>query len=172
MAKLAQCGYGSKGQGVGKTDGYTYVVNDNVRTGDVIQVVSTSKKGRKFATTAVPLHTFKENTAKGQRARLQVLAKGDKDIVKALEKRIGKGEMTMGQVKSEEQRRGRTITQSYTGAEVGISRSGISQKQYQQAVRGANLAKYKEKNPNAELSENSQATFDSYSRQFMNEGEQ
>ena len=72
MAKFAQCGYGSKGQGLGNTtDGYTYVVNDNVRTGDVIQVIATShgKEPKKFATTAVPLHTYKENSVKGQEAK-------------------------------------------------------------------------------------------------------
>ena len=37
MAKFALVGYGSDGRGVGRTEqGYTYVVNDNVRTGDTI----------------------------------------------------------------------------------------------------------------------------------------
>ena len=81
MAKFAQCGYGSQGQGLGKTtDGYTYVVNDNVRTGDKIQVIATSKKGNKFATTAVPLHTYKETSAKGQIAKQQSLQKGKEPI--------------------------------------------------------------------------------------------
>ena len=78
MAKIAQVGYGSKGQGVGKhPNGYTYVVNDNVRTYDVIQVISTSPAGRKFATTAVPLHTYSENTVKGKTAKIRRLRKGE-----------------------------------------------------------------------------------------------
>ena len=77
MAKIAQVGYGSKGQGVGKhPNGYTYVVNDNVRTGDAIQVISTSSAGRKFATTAVPLHTYSENTVKGKTAKIEAEEKG------------------------------------------------------------------------------------------------
>lgn len=47
MAKVARCGYGSQGQGLGKTvDGYTYIVNDNVRSGDKIQVVATARNGK------------------------------------------------------------------------------------------------------------------------------
>ena len=169
MAKFAKVGYGSHGQGLGTTvDGYTYVVNDNVRTGDRIQVVSTQhNSGKKFATTAVPLHTYKENTAKGQEAKLEVVAKGDKDIVKALEKKIGQGKFSWEQVNAEEERRGRQITTAYTGKELGIQRSGITPKEYQQQVRGASLAMYKEKNPNVELSKNAQETFDSYSKKFM-----
>lgn len=173
MAKFAQVGYGSQGQGLGKTtDGYTYVVNDNVRTGDRIQVVSTSRNGNKFATTAVPLHTYKETSKKGQLARLEVVAKGDKDVVKALDKRINQGKMTIGQIETEEQRRGRQVTQSYTGAEVGLNVKGMSQQQYEQATRGANLAKYKQEHPKATFSDHAQETFDSYSKQYMNKGEQ
>ena len=74
MAKIAQCGYGSRGQGVGnKPEGYTYIVNDNVNKGDVIQVISTSRLGRKFPTTAVPLSTAKMDTAKGQEIKQKAL---------------------------------------------------------------------------------------------------
>ena len=63
MAKIAMCGYGSRGQGVGNNpDGYAYVVDDSVKTGQKIQVVSTSRAGRKFATTAVPLHAYKRTS--------------------------------------------------------------------------------------------------------------
>lgn len=148
MAKFARCGYGSQGQGLGKTtNGYTYIVNDNVRTGDRIQVVATSRLGRKFATTAVPLpHSiYAENTLKGQLAKQEV-------------------ESNTG---------GKGATRTYTGAEVGLERKGVSQKQYQQDVRGANLAMYKQANPNekVDFTQKAQETFDSYSKQFM-KGEQ
>lgn len=146
MAKFAKCGYGSRGQGLGATtDGYTYVVNDNVRTGDRIQVVATNHwSKKKFATTAVPLSAsiYSENTLKGQLAKQEV-----------------------------ESKTGKEPTRSYTGAEEGLSRKGITQKEYQKEVRGLQLAKYKENNPNTELSKNAQDTFDSYSKKFMGKGE-
>lgn len=152
MAKFAQCGYGSQGQGLGKTtDGYTYVVNDNVRTGDKIQVIATSKKGNKFATTAVPLHTYKETSAKGQMAKQQV-----------------------------QEKTGKEPTQSYSGKELGVQGSRATQplgdgkrtiSEYAQATRAGNIAMYKQQDPNAKWTKNSQETFDSYSKQFM-KGEQ
>ena len=152
MAKFAQCGYGSQGQGLGKTtDGYTYVVNDNVRTGDKIQVIATSKKGNKFATTAVPLHTYKETSAKGQIAKQQV-----------------------------QEKTGKEPTQSYSGKELGVQGSKATQplgdgkrtiSEYAQETRAGNIAMYKQKDPNAKWTEKAQETFDSYSKQFMNKGE-
>lgn len=152
MAKFAQCGYGSQGQGLGKTtDGYTYVVNDNVRTGDKIQVIATSKKGNKFATTAVPLHTYKETSTKGQMAKQQV-----------------------------QEKTGKEPTQSYSGKELGVQGSRATQplgdgkrtiSEYAQETRAGNIAMYKQKDPNAKWTEKAQETFDSYSKQFM-KGEQ
>lgn len=139
MAKFAKVGYGSHGQGLGATsDGYTYIVNDNVRTGDRIQVISTSSRGRKFATTGVPLHTYKENTKKGQEAKQEVT-----------------------------QKLGVEPTQSYSGKELGVTQKGLTRQSYQQEVRGAALSQYKQENPNAELSKNAQETFDSYSKKYM-----
>lgn len=143
MAKIARVGYGSRGQGVGKNpEGYTYVVNDNVRTGAVIQVVSTSRAGRKFATTASPLHVYGENTVKGQTEK------------KKAEEKAGE------------------ITKSYTGGEMGLSRRGVTRQEYRQTVRGANIAKYKEQHPNAEFVEKSEETYDEYSKKFMNKEQQ
>lgn len=152
MAKFAQCGYGSAGQGLGTTtDGYTYVVNDNVRTGDKIQVISTSRSGTKFATTAVPLHTYKENSAKGQKAKQEAMSKT-----------------------------GNEPTQSYSGKELGVSASRATQpladgkrtqSEYAMATRAGNIAMYKEQDPNAKWTAKSQETFDTYSKKFMNKGE-
>lgn len=170
MAKFAQVRYGSQGQGPQNrpNDTYTYVVNDNVRTQDKIQVVSTSKKGNKFATTALTMHTYKENSVKGQNAKVDVLARGDKGITKAIEQDIKSGKITQSQLT---QMAKDVSTQSYTGKELGMSQKGVSKNQYQQDVRGANLAMYKQANPNATLTPKAQETFDSYSKQFM-KGEQ
>ena len=139
MAKFAKCGYGSQGQGLGRTaDGYTYVVNDNVRTGDRIQVVATNHwSQKKFATTAVPLHTYKETSIKGQETKQELSSKG----VEA--------------------------TQVYSGAELGAQGAG-----YKQQVRAGNIGKYMQKHPDAKLTTNAQQTFDTYSQQFMDKGEQ
>lgn len=155
MAKLAKCGYGSRGEGLGSTkDGYTYVVNDNVRTGDKIQVISTSRKGKKFPTTAVPLHTFQENSKKGQEAKQEV-----------------------------QQKTGDNPTQSYTGKELGVTGTrGVPktptisgqkpQSQYTMETRAGNIAQYMQTHPNAQLTKHAQETFESYSKNFMNKGEQ
>ena len=150
MAKFALVGYGSDGRGVGKTEqGYTYVVNDNVRTGDTIQPIATSRKGRKFATTGVVNHTYKETTAKGQEAK-----------------------------QSAEQNKAQDITRVYSGKELGASGSRVPpktpegmkplQSQYAQETRAGNIAMQLKKDPNTELTEKSRQTFDEYSKQFMN----
>lgn len=155
MAKLAKCGYGSRGEGLGTTtDGYTYVVNDNVRTGDKIQVISTSRKGNKFPTTAVPLHTFQENSKKGQEAKQEA-----------------------------QQRTGEEPTKSYSGKELGVTGARAipktptigrekPQSQYTMETRAGNIAQYMQQHPNAKLTENAQETFDSYSKKFIGKGEQ
>lgn len=155
MAKFAKCGYGSKGEGLGKTtDGYTYVVNDNVRTKDIIQVVSTSRKGKKFPTTAMALHTYSENSKKGQMAKQEV-----------------------------QEKTGDNPTRSYTGSELGVTGSRAvpkqaiiggekAQSQYTMQTRAGNIAQYMQSHPNTELTKNAQETFDTYSKKFMNKGEQ
>ena len=128
MAKFAKIGYGVKNpsENIGKTvDGYVYVVNDTVRTGDVIQVVSTSRAGRKFATSAVPLHTYKELSKKGQIAKQDAMSKT-----------------------------GQEPTQVYSGKELGATGSTATKplgdghrsvSEYQMATRAGNIAEYKQK---------------------------
>lgn len=159
MAKFAQCGYGSKGQGLGNTtDGYTYVVNDNVRTGDVIQVIATShgKEPKKFATTAVPLHTYKENSVKGQEAKQEAQEKTGQDPTQVYSgKELGA--------------KGSKRKESLYIDEYGIEHKKISE--YEQATRAGNIAMYKQKDPNAKWTEKANETFESYSKKFMNKGE-
>lgn len=153
--KIAKCGYGTKGEGLGTTpDGYTYLVNDSVRTKDVIQVVATARdKTTKFATTAKALHVYGENTVKGKEA------------------------------KQEAESNGKDITQSYTGNEVGATapKHGAKQpaigEQKKQSLRtletrAGNIEKYKQAHPDAKFSQNAIETFDSYSAPFMKGGQQ
>ena len=142
MAKFARVGYGSQGQGLGRKapEGYVYVVNDNVRVHDRIQVVATSKIGRKFATTAMPLSTFGENTVKGQQAKIDVLARGDKEVKRMLGDSVNDKFLTQKDLDLLAQGK---ITLVKSGSELAISRKGISRAEYQQRVRGGNLASVK-----------------------------
>lgn len=152
MAKFALVGYGSDGRGVGKTEqGYTYVVNDNVRTHDTIQPIATSKKGRKFATTGVVNHAYKETSAKGQEA------------------------------KQSAEQNGKDVTQVYTGKELGVRASRTPpkapegskplQSQYAMETRAGNIAMQLKKDPHTELTTYAKQTFDEYSKPFMKQGE-
>lgn len=174
MAKFAQVGYGSQGQGVGNNpDGYTYLVDDSVRTGDKIQVVATSSRGRKFGTTAVPLSTYKENSAKGQQARTNAIARGDTRIANMLDEAKDGGFITQQDLDRMTQTQ---ITRAYTGKELGLERKGMTRLEYKQAVRGGNIKAYKNElssvGEKPELTSKAQDTFDTYSSKFMSKGEQ
>ena len=147
MAKFALVGYGSDGRGVGKTQqGYTYVVNDNVRTGDTIQPIATSRKGRKFATTGVVNHAYKETSVKGQGAKELAQKNGASDV-----------------------------TRVYSGKELGAQGSRVPkaglQSEYTQQTRAGNIAMQLKKDPQTQLTPLAQQTYDEYSKQFMKQGE-
>ena len=165
MAKIAKCGQGSQGQGLGKTEnGYTYVVNDNVRTKDVIQVISTNwKSGKKFATTAMARSVFKDNSVKGREAKIEGMTKSGKDLTQALDAFEKKGDYSMKDI----EKSGQKLTQAYGLKEMGLSRKDLKPSEYKDIIRAGNIAKYKEQNPDAVFSKNAQETFDSYSKKFM-----
>ena len=147
MAKFALVGYGSDGRGVGTTQqGYTYVVNDNVRTGDTIQPIATSRKGRKFATTGVVNHAYKETSVKGQEAKQSSQENGASDV-----------------------------TRVYSGKELGAQGSRVPkaglQSEYTQQTRAGNIAMQLKKDPQTQLTPLAQQTYDEYSKQFMKQGE-
>ena len=180
MAKFAICRYGTRGEGPendpSKT--YTYIVNDNVRSGDNIQVVSTASNGKKFSTTAKTL-TKKDAEELSQKSGKKVESgvvkesgvKGQELLNKTRSAMAEKQDINLNETPydklSTEQKSKLEITQSYTGKELGVI-GGKSREQ----TRAGNLAKYKETHPNAELTPKAQETFDSYSKQFMNKGEQ
>ena len=147
MAKFALVGYGSDGRGVGTTQqGYTYVVNDNVRTGDTIQPIATSRKGRKFVTTGVVNHAYKETSVKGQ---------GAKELA--------------------QENRASDVTRVYSGKELGAQGSRVPkaglQSEYTQQTRAGNIAMQLKKDPQTQLTPLAQQTYDEYSKQFMKQGE-
>lgn len=69
MVKFAKVGYGSDGRGLGKTtDGYTYVVNDNVRAQDIIYPSAYNIPAKRIiGTTGRVLSTAKETSVKGRK---------------------------------------------------------------------------------------------------------
>ena len=147
MAKFALVGYGSDGRGVGTTQqGYTYVVNDNVRTGDTIQPIATSRKGRNFVTTGVVNHAYKETSVKGQEAKQSSQENGASDV-----------------------------TRVYSGKELGAQGSRVPkaglQSEYTQQTRAGNIAMQLKKDPQTQLTPLAQQTYDEYSKQFMKQGE-
>lgn len=180
MAKIAQCGYGSKGQGVGnKPEGYTYIVNDNVNKGDVIQVISTSRLGRKFPTTAVPLSTTKMDTAKGQEIKQKALKDLEASNNERTKRMVDEGKMPPVQTNE--------LTQVQSGKELGAkgykynpisAQTGKTlPSEYQMQTRAKAVEKYKQTNPYVEWTENAQKTakiqtYEEYAKYFMDKGEQ
>ena len=150
MAKFAKVGYGSDGRGLGSTeDGYTYVVNDNVRTGDRLQPVATNwRSGKKFVTTGVALHSYKENSVKGVEAKVDA-----------------------------QSRTGEDPTKIYTAKELGASGSKKSTldestgkstpSKFTQSTRAGNLAMYVKSHPDTKMTEHAYETFDAYSKKYM-----
>lgn len=125
MAKIAMVGYGHAAQSIDKGgEEYAYLVNDNVNVGDQIQVVATSRKGRKFATTASPVEMHRENSVTGQ-----MIKSGVEGMI------------------------GQDLTQVYSGSQLGIGGFRGS-KEYQLQVRAQNLQMYLQQNPQYEPSDN------------------
>ena len=81
MAKFARVGYGHDGRGAGSTgEGYIYVVNDNVRAGDILQPIAHNAHSKKaFVTTGKVLKkedvgastVAKEDSVKGQQMKTE-----------------------------------------------------------------------------------------------------
>lgn len=167
MAKIAICGYGHDGRGTGPYgDGYAYLVNDNVNKGDVLQVIATSRKGNKFATTAQSLETHRENSIEGSMAKTMAESNmASQRINKAVES--GKGVIGADLTDI-------GLTKVYSGKELGVKgfRGGAG---YQEQTRANALQQYAQEHPNATFSANAESlmekgtyqTFDEYSKPFM-----
>lgn len=173
MAKFAQCGYGSMGQGVNPQngEGYTYVVNDNVRVGQRLQVISTARDNKtKFVTTAVPLHTYSEKSVSGKEQKTK---------------------LNEANINTD------NLTKAYSGGELGasgeITKKNIiigdhkAQTQYTISARAKAVEKFLQTDSNAKLSKGTQetvqyakenppqkgtgGTFADYSKAYLKEGE-
>ena len=95
--KFAQIGYGSDGRGAGKSgEGYTYLVNDNIRKEQILQVIAHSHKkdkdgntiqGRAFPTTGQVL-TVNKNEPKNAKGETVIIPEDKQDnLTKAYDQR-------------------------------------------------------------------------------------
>lgn len=164
--KIAKIGYGHDGRGVGKTDdGYMYLVDDDVKTGDVLQPVATNwKSQKKFVTTGRVNHSYKETTVKGQQAKQEAQSYGDITRV----------------YKAQEVGTAVPQTQKYSNIYLVQNENGVlldvvkEQKQsYRtQLTRGANVSKYIQQNPQATFTKQAQQNLYTYQGYEKAKGEQ
>jgi len=161
MAKFAQVGYGSQGQGAGQDgDGYTYLVNDNVRTGDTISpAVRHYRNGKIFGTTGVVLSQTKMTTQKAQELKEEVKAKNTNVQEVLTGKQLGIGRTT-------DPTTGKFIKDKSTHNEKGEYIVG----KREETVRGANI-RYMEQSTGNDISQGEATqkaieTFDSYSAKY------
>lgn len=161
MVKFAQVGYGTQGQGVkGDGSGYTYIVNDNVRQGDILQVavIHHGENGTIFGTTGKVLEqgiTQNLDTKKGKQIveDLKNAGKTEADIQSAYRpKDIGIGRK--GEGASTHDADGK-----YVASEPALAARGASIKSTQ-ASTGKQVS-------DSELSKTAVDTFESYTKKYI-----
>lgn len=163
--KFAQVRYGVKEKDTGeKTKGYTYLVNDSVKKGSVLQPsVVHYKSGKIFATTGVVLETHKNLSTASAKPISQNLKENnltEEDIAKVTttkeagisQSRTSKG--TYSSNKGTHDEKGRYIT---TTQELGTRGANILERQQE---TGKQIA-------STEKSQKAVETFETYSKKFM-----
>lgn len=172
MAKLAQVTYGTNGD----TGQYTYVVNDNVRTGDYIHPsVKHYKSGKIFGTTGIVQSTAKETSKTGQELKQAIENKTDRNGKPIELQRAYTGKEVGAKAEKDASGRfvggsglGKTIRNEETGMRQAREGTDFHRSQYIEQTRQANVQR-------REQQESGQReTFDSYSEPFMkknNKGE-
>lgn len=128
--KFAQVGYGSKGQGAGASGtGYTYLVNDNVRSGDKIQPIVHHAKNQAIFSTHGKVLTASKNLESSTSVRGDLMKH---EAIKQLEMK-GYLKVVDGKVVGIETGK---LTYQKTAKEMGLQ--GYSKEQ-QKAVAGQNI---------------------------------
>ena len=162
--KIAKVGYGRDGRGVGKTDGgYAYLVNNNVRTGDVIQPMATNwKSGRKFVTTGKVNHSYKETSVLGIEAKQQ----GEQTLKDSAYNKIGQEKLT--QIKTGKELGIENVPISpTTSKQYGMDYSKNQIGEYNELTRGLQVEQYKQQYPQAQLTEKAQTYEEKYIKPYM-----
>lgn len=168
MAKLAFVRFGSEGQGPENNEKkqYTYVVNDNVRTGDRISPVvkHAGVKGTIFVTTGKVMGTAKNaSTEKGKEMKKEL---GDKEPTNIYSgKELG--------LSAQRGAGGKFVTEG--GGSYSTNANGYVLGEREKATRGGNIAEYVMQHGDKDkLSENAKKameTFESYSSSYLPTGE-
>lgn len=168
MAKLAFVRFGSEGQGPENDEEkrYTYVVNDNVRTGDRISPVvkHAGKNGTVFVTTGKIMATA-TNTEKGKGKEMAEQL-GDKEATNVYSgKELGLG--------AQRGAGGKFSTEG--GGSYSTKANGYILGEREKATRGGNIKEYvMQHGQQDKLSENAKKaveTFESYSSAFLPTGQ-
>lgn len=151
MAKFANVTYGTKGN----TAEYTYIVNDTVNAGDIIQPsVKHYQSGKIYGTTGIVQKTAKEMSVNGKKIRSELTSKGavaqevlsGKQVGAQRERIAGKFAGTPSQKPTKNQETGKyEVEGKYT---VG---------QYARETRAGNVK--------------NRETYEEYSKKFENKGE-
>ena len=163
MAKFANVTYGTQGD----TAEYTYVVNDNVRTGDYIHPsVKHYKSGKIFGTTGIVQSMAKETSVKGKNLAQSLQQDGVEPVKAYTGKEVG-AQRDRGEGGKFGQ--GSGLPKTYRDEETGKRKSPedyqFKESQYIRQARQGNVQARQEYE-----AQNSGETFDSYSRKFMNNG--
>lgn len=174
--KFAQVGYGSQGQGAGKDgEGYTYLVSDNVRTGDTLNPAFRHwKNGKIVGTTGKVLSSTKTTTKKADDIKEQIQAKNEEYIRKTVS-----GQPETYSDGTQKQTR---IEQVFTGKQLGLPMGYHGKKsthdengnyitsERERAARGGNVLLMAKDDGNISTGEKTRQaveTFDTYSRKFL-----
>lgn len=172
MAKLAQVTYGLDGQG----KPYTYVVNDNIRAGQVINpIVKHYQSGNTFATTGIIQASVQRDSLRGQS-----LEEGVKQVTDGQPLTESKTASGLGITRETRGAGGRfTGSQGATGGAGKVIKDTETGRysaenpeeyvgnSYIQAQRGANLQYAKTQVAETPIQKDAQETFAQYSKKFM-----
>lgn len=174
MAKFAQVGYGHDGRGGMEQGGYTYVVNDNVRTGDMlVPLVKHAGNGNVFVTTGKVL-TNKE--LQEVNARKEELGLPERVGEKGISRTFSGATTKDGRVVTQDD-----LTNAYKQSELGVKKViGGTKEQYQLEARNRALAigntEMLDKGETPEFSKGpktqealdyTKESYDSYAKQFI-----
>lgn len=171
MAKLAQVTYGLGGKG----EAYTYVVNDNVRAGQVINpIVKHYKSGNTFATTGIIQEAVERNSTTGQSLEDGVKDKTGNDLAKSetasalgISSRIRGEKGRFAGSYSQTGGTGKITQDGTTGRYSAQHPENFHRNPYQEAQMGANLQYATTPIAETETQQKAQETFWSMSKKFM-----
>ena len=154
MAKFAEVTYGTHGD----TKAYTYVVNDNVRTGDFIHPTVKHKiSGKIFGTTGIVQSSSKTTSVTGIQKQQELDSKGIKAVRAYTGEEVGAQHGLTAQGSFEQSGLRKTVKDKITGIRSASEGSQFQETQYIRQTRQGNIQRRQE-------------SYDEYAKKY--EGEQ